>query len=219
MSSAADGIVDDLAGSGVVFHSFRDHTPGGDLYLSNDLPRGRENTFDVTRLTDNPDVGYTWPRIASGGTALIAVERPIGRQTGKVILWEIQNKALVNPVYLTDNGDYRFPSLDSTGKLACWQARGEYGKWVIVTWTPELGIEGLAGRRGIDNSPSFPDLVMPCLSPDGRFITFVYDRPEPGMDAIGIYDLVYSVSFEFGGCGGSFMFPALSDPIRVLPVQ
>jgi hypothetical protein len=211
MPSGADGIV--------VFHSFRDHTPGGDLYMTHYDPPGEEVTFDVTRLTDNPNVEYTWPKISSGGKALIAVERPIGQQTGRVILWEIRNKALINPIYLTENGDYRFPSLDSTGKLACWQARGEFGKWIIDTWTPDHGIESLYGWWGGSLSPDFPDLTMPSLSPDGHFIALVCDRPEPGADTIGVIDMVEPISYEFSGCNGSFMFPSLSDPIPVVPVQ
>ena len=99
-------------GASVVFHSFRDGEPGGDLYLATLNPATSD--WDVKRLTQSPGVEYVWPEMDTNENAVIAIERPLGQQVGKVILWKMEGGELSSPQYLTDDlTDVRFPSLNA----------------------------------------------------------------------------------------------------------
>jgi Tol biopolymer transport system component len=142
--------------------------------------------------------------------ACIAIERPLGQATGRVILWNMQDGQLSQPRYLTsDPADVRFPSLNGSGTLACWQSL-DGGKWKLILWRSD------GQERVLDIKPSMGDvafgLVQPSLSPDGKFVAFVEDHEEPGGDKIDVFDLNSGLTVYFSGCGGGVMFPTLSDP-------
>lgn len=195
----------------ILFHSFRDGNPGGDLYLAkNRIYGNREIIFkDLVRLTNNPDVEYAWPKISSCGTSCIAVERPLGQQIGRVIRWEIEADSLINPEYLTDELEYvKFPSIDSKTGVACWEIVKDE-KHRIVLWREEG--EALILDIPPSIAGSSPDFIQPFLSPDGKWIVFIEDPEVPFSDKIGFYNVESKATVYLEGCGGSFMFPSLSE--------
>jgi hypothetical protein len=196
-------------GSRVLFHSFRDHNAGGDLYLAT---QGSTDTGEwiVTRLTDAPTAEYAWPRMAADGGACIAVERAIGSKNGRVVFWRMNDDRLLEPRYLTEEiGPVKFPSLDSSGSLACWQMR-QGSRQTLVLWSDFEGIRQLEIPPSEGDAPF--DLVQPSITPDGRFVTFIEDHLEPGADKIGIYDIENQAVVYFTGCDGNVMYPTMSDP-------
>lgn len=192
-------------GSVVLFHSFRGTNPGGDLYLAEKTEQG----WNVSQLTHEPAFEYAWPRIAAGGTACIAVERPVGQQTGKVVMWNIESKQLIHKNYLTsDMSHVKFPTLDENGGTACWQAWLD-SRWRIVIWDRQNGAR--AADIPSSEEPATYNVVQPALSPDGLFVSFVEDHQQTGADLIGIYDIQRRIVHYLSGCGGTFMFPSLSN--------
>ncbi len=193
----------------ILFHSFRDGNPGGDLYLS-----VQENPTDgewVTyRLTDNPDVEYVWPMMSADVFGCVAVERVIGEEKGKVILWDIDNRGLVNPGYpVLESTKVKHPSLSQNAKIFSWQELLD-GIWSVVIWEIDDSIRTVIGPISDPPHPGH-GWVQPTISPDGKYVTFVDDYIEAGVDRIGIYNLETDEFIYLEGCGGNVMFPSLTN--------
>ncbi|HDS30268.1 MAG TPA: hypothetical protein ENN67_04405 [Firmicutes bacterium] len=197
-------------GSRILFHSYRDGNPGGDLYIAEENS-SVSGGWDVLRLTDSPEVEYILPRISADGSSFAAVEREIGTESGRVVLFRIRNNSSIEPVYLTDlSDDARFPSLDSSGELCAFQAKSDDGIRLFL-WSPATG------QREIEPLPESEtdnlDYTQPTISPDGKFISFVLNSPLYHANKIGIYDIERDLYILLEGCDGSVMFPALSNPV------
>ena len=198
-------------GRKVLFHSFRDVNPAGDLYLAvqREFPDGE---WETHRLTDNATQEYILPMMDSDASHCIAVERKIGDEVGRIILWSIVDWKLENPLYLTaDPGQVKHPSLSANAEKCCWQEMVK-GKWSVIVWDASTQARNVIG-------PSVPPYagygwVQPAISPDGRFVTFVDDLKEAGADRIGIYDLRDGSVIYLQGCGGNIMFPSLTDKLE-----
>jgi hypothetical protein len=197
-------------GTRVLFHSYRDGNPGGDLYLAvaeEAAPRG----WRTIRLTNAPEVEYIWPSLAADIAACAAVERKVGERQGRIVYWPISEETFGEPVHLTDEAaEVKFPTLSASGDLCCWQARSE-GAWAVFLWGKSEGVRAL-DPPGVALDALY-GLVQPTLTPDGRFVTFVEDHEAVGADRIGIYDLENGRCLFLAGCEGAVMFPSLTDPI------
>jgi hypothetical protein len=198
-------------GSRILFHSYRDGNPGGDLYLAVEDENAPDG-WDIVRLTDSPDIEYVWPRIAADGAACVAVERNVGEDAGRLVLWRMYGNSLGESEYLTDYpDDARFPSLNAAGDIVCWEGISDIGYRLFLR-------DAGTGSRMIDNPDlrkiQNANLVQPTISPDGRFVSFVIDREEYHEDSICIYDIERDSCIFFQGCDGSVMFPALSGPVE-----
>ena len=192
-------------GSRVVFHSFRDENPAGDLYMAI-----ADDGWRVVRMTDDPEVEYVWPYLSANANACIAVERDIGHAAGRIAFWRIENESFREKIYFTgEDAHVRFPSLDADGELACWQ--GFDGS----TWRIYVKREG-EDPAMIDLEPSLDDpsigFKQPSLSPDGKYLLFVEDYRDAGLDRIVIYSMERNEAIYFDGCGGTFLAPSISGP-------
>jgi len=191
-------------GSHVVFHSFRDENPAGDLYMAIE-----DDGWHVVRLTDDPEVQYVWPFLSPNANACIAVERDIGQAAGRISFWGIDDENFQEKVYFTEIEDVRFPSLDADAELACWQ--GFDGS----AWQIYLKREGQEPAL-IDLNPSLDSpcngFVQPSLSADGTLLLFVEDYRDAGLDRIVIYSIESGETVYFDGCGGTFLAPSISGP-------
>lgn len=194
-------------GSIVLFHSFRDGNPAGDLYLAVD--EGDEN-WRIVRLTDSADREYVWPGISSDGSTIVAVERNLGADAGRIIKWPLEIEVVGDPVYVTEEmGDYRFPSLNGDGSFVCRQSKsGEV--WRL--WLKKEGEEVRMIVPPDSEGYEWLDMVQPSITADGRYIVFIEDHQEYGEDRIGIYDVLDEKYMFLEGCEGSVMMPSLSDP-------
>lgn len=202
-------------GNLIVFHSYRDRNPGGDLYLAelNEVT----GEWDPYRLTDNPDVEFQLPMIDPSGKYAVAVERDILIQDGRavleyglIILWELENRELKNPRYIT-SVPYKIisPSISENGEVIVW-ADVDSDIQLVRIWTEEDGERVL----GPDGNEMFQgqEWYLPSVSPDGRFITFIESALRPGDYYISIYDLESGEILHLEGCGNHYGFPSLSEP-------
>jgi hypothetical protein len=193
----------------ILFQSYRDGNPGGDLYLaeSND-----SNGWDTYRLTDNPNVEYILPMMDPEGKYVVAIERELMVENGRVILWELDGRELTNPRYLTDQPErINQTSISENAGVICWEKLVD-GVYYVCVWTEQDGVSVLG-------PPDTEQLqgkgwAQPSVSPDGVYVTFVDSVSNQGSYQIGIYNLNTDEITRFEGCGGYFMFPSLSGPLN-----
>ena len=191
-------------GSRVVFHSFRDGNPAGDLYLAIE-----DDGWRVVRLTDNREVEYVWPFLSPNANACIAIERDIGQAVGRIAFWGIEDENFQEKVYFTEVGDVRFPSLDADAELACWQ-RFDGSVWQI--YLKREGQEPALIDLNLSLDSPCNGFVQPSLSADGTLLLFVEDYRDAGLDCIVIYSIESRETVYFDGCGGTFLAPSISGP-------
>jgi hypothetical protein len=194
-------------GSRVVFHSFRDENPAGDIYMAVEDDDASDG-WRVVRLTDDPDVAYVWPYLSPSANACIAVETNVGQAAGRIAFWRIDDDTLQEKVYFTgEEGLVKYPSLDVDGDLACWQGFDGL-EWQI--YVKREGEEPVT----IDLEPSLDSpcngFIQPSLSADGTLLLFVEDYRDAGLDRIVIYSIESGDTVYFDGCGGTFLAPSIS---------
>ncbi|MCX6645509.1 MAG: hypothetical protein NTY09_04000 [bacterium] len=189
----------------ILFQSYRDGNPGGDLYLaeSND-----SNGWDTYRLTDNPDVEYILPMIDPRGNFVVAIERELMVEDGRIILWELEDRQLTNARYITEQPErINQTSISENAGVICWEKHVD-GVYYVCVWTEQDGVRILG-------PPDTGQLqgkgwAQPSVSPDGVYVTFVDSVSNPGSYLLAIYNLETDKIIWFEGCGGYFMFPCLS---------
>jgi hypothetical protein len=193
----------------IVFQSYRDGNPGGDLYFA-ESPSAFH--WDTYRLTDNPNVEYILPMIDPEGNLVVAIERELMAEDGRVILWEIDNRQLTNGRYLTMQSErISQPSISENGEVVCWEKRVD-DRFYVCVWTNENG-ERVLGPQ-VAESTLDHGWEQPSVSPDGLFVTFIDSVTSPGEYRLAIYNLETDEIIWFEGCGGYFMFPCISSPAR-----
>jgi len=193
-------------GSTVIFHSFRDQNPAGDLYLAHE-PSTEGFEWEVTRLTDSGEYEYIWPEISESGTFVVAIERLIGEESGRVIRWELVDDQLTNAEYCYEEPrDVQFPTVCDRGWLVSWQENVD-GLWKIALVNL---VTGTFEYLGPDENYDGPGWIQPGIAPDGKFVVFVADTEEYGDDRIGIFDLTERNVVYLPDPEGTVMFPAMT---------
>jgi len=193
-------------GSNVIFHSFRDQNPAGDLYLAHE-PSAEGFEWDIIRLTDSSEYEYIWPEISDSGTFVVAFERRIGEESGRVIRWELVDDQLTNAEYCYEEPrDVQFPTVCDRGWLVSWQENVD-GLWKIALVNL---VTGTFEYLGPDENYDGPGWIQPGIAPDGKFVVFVADTEEYGDDRIGIFDLTERNVVYLPDPEGTVMFPAMT---------
>jgi len=193
-------------GSNVIFHSFRDQNPAGDLYLAH-APSAEGFEWDIIRLTDSSEYEYIWPEISDSGTFVVAVERRIGEELGRVIRWELVDNQLTSPEYCYEESrEVQFPTVCDKGWLVSWQENVD-GMWKIALLN--LVTDSLEYLGPDENYPG-SGWIQPGIAPDGKFVVFVADTEEYGDDRIGIFDLTERNVIYLPDPEGTVMFPAIT---------
>lgn len=199
-------------GSRVLFHSFRDGNPGGDLYLAEHNPDLTGGWY-VTRLTNDSVKEYVWPRMSADGRYVAVFEKDTsaGFEFGRLAVYGLENWELTFITYLTEETDSAmFPSLSGDGALICWQQQDESRQWRVMVHDMMSG-ESRMLVPGYQVLESDVQWKYPAITPDGKFVTFVETNSASPGGKLGIYDMESEVVHRYGGCDGNFMFPSLSD--------
>jgi len=203
-------------GRKILFHSYRDGSPYGDLFLAS-----RENTeadeWSVEKVFEEEGDELLWPMLDASGVFYVLVGReplsdngfvqrhrfgsdPVDDENGAAE-FRIESEGQFG----IDPAEVKFPSLSRGRSVYCWNEKVE-GKWQVNAYGEnENGYIG----PGADH-PGY-GWVQPCVSPDGRFVVFIDDNIGPGTDRIGIYDIELDEVLYIAGCGGNVMFPSISD--------
>jgi len=202
-------------GSIILFHSYRDQNPGGDLYLAIEDETAADG-WKVVRLTDRADVEYVWPKISADGNWCVAVERVIGEQKGCVILWELTDETLAEPEYLTSEPELvHSPSLNASGTLCCWALHSQNLRLWKASDSPDR--EGHVNPIMIEAGESEDGNTVknwPVLTADGKFIVFLDWQGETREAQIGIYDIQNQSILYLKGSANSMYCTSMSNQVR-----
>jgi len=203
-------------GRKIMFHSFRDGTTYGSIFLA--TMDQAANDWQVEKVPTREGYEFNWPMIDASGIYFLTQSQnmetgltliTLGHSTSETDEYGIagSNFRLGIPFNIY-NTEVKFPSVSRDAVWCCWNEYRD-DQWIIymLSWNQPRINERKLGK----NHPGH-GWVQPYISPDGRFVVFIDDNIGPGTDRIGIFDLDLDEVLYIEGCGGNVMFPSISDP-------
>jgi Tol biopolymer transport system component len=128
------------------------------------------------------------PALSQDGR-LCAFASELENQTGRVLLWDMRAKKLIDLPALNDSPNAQMhPTLSGDGTLlafAVWNRPGGSPRWDVVLY--DVAAKKLAELPNLNTGPA--DERMPAFSADGRFLAFTTNaRDGVGLTDVALYD-------------------------------